>query len=164
KGSVYRQFRSKEELYAEAVIDGFIELRGKIEKALGEARSERERVTTVVTEILSFFWDRGEFFVLLRDPTRLPPAQSTRFRKERLRLSAVVGRVLAGESAAGRLRGDLDFELATEALFGMIRGVRRNRHPSTTLSEASATVVAIFLDGFQRNAACSRRPTTRTAH
>src|SRR5271156_2132996 len=41
KGSVYRQFRSKEELYAAAVIDGFAELQREIRSALPGCTSTR---------------------------------------------------------------------------------------------------------------------------
>ena len=48
KGSVYRQFGSKEVLYAAAIIAGFRQLRGQIERALQEERSFPDRLGAIV--------------------------------------------------------------------------------------------------------------------
>src|ERR1039458_1791596 len=58
KGSVYRQFKSKEELYAAAVIDGFTELQREIRSALAGCTSMREQIATIVRHSLRFFWSR----------------------------------------------------------------------------------------------------------
>ena len=54
-GSVYRQFRSKEELYAAAVIGGFAELQREIRVALAGCNSVREQIATIVRHALIFF-------------------------------------------------------------------------------------------------------------
>jgi AcrR family transcriptional regulator len=46
KGSIYRQFGSKEQLYAASVIEGFAQLRNQIETALAQAASIPDRITT----------------------------------------------------------------------------------------------------------------------
>ena len=58
KGSVYRQFGSKEQLYAATVIEGFKHLCNQIEAAIGDAQSDRERLTTIVRHAMTYFWDR----------------------------------------------------------------------------------------------------------
>lgn len=68
KGSVYRQFKSKEELYAAVVIDGFTELQREIRSALAGCTSMRDQTTTIIRHTLKFFWTRRQFFALLRDP------------------------------------------------------------------------------------------------
>ena len=150
KGSIYRQFGSKEQLYAEAVIDGFVQLRRRIESALDDTHSEHERIKTIAAQMLSYFWDRGQFFVLMRDPTRLPRAQHTRFLSERAKVSSLIGKLLREHARSGRIRNDLDFDLMTEALLGMIRGIRRFKSDRTTLDDAITTVVALFLEGALR--------------
>jgi AcrR family transcriptional regulator len=150
KGSVYRQFGSKEQLYAAAVIQGFRELRSQIESALVDAQSDRERLTTIVRQAMSFFWTRRQFFVLLRDPTRLPRAQETRYRSERGQLARVVSSVLREAGAAGRIRTDLDFDLLAECLLGMMRGIQRYKRENTGLDEAIDTIVSLFLTGCVR--------------
>jgi AcrR family transcriptional regulator len=147
KGSVYRQFGSKEELYAASVIEGFVQLRNQIEAALAGAAPVSQRIRTIVLHTLSFFWNRRQFFILLRDPTKLPRARELRYQRERLQLSVLISGVLREGAAAGVLRGDLDFDLLTEVLLGMMRGVNRYKAAHVSLEDAVDIVVATFLDG-----------------
>jgi AcrR family transcriptional regulator len=147
KGSVYRQFGSKEQLYAESVIEGFVQLRNQIETGLTGASSVPERITAIVRHTLVYFWTRRQFFVLLRDPTKLPRAQEVRYRGERGHLSALVSEVLREGASNGLIRADLDFDLLSESLLGMIRGVQRYKGPDVQPEEAARTVVATFLHG-----------------
>ncbi|MGO9057228.1 MAG: TetR/AcrR family transcriptional regulator [Candidatus Binataceae bacterium] len=147
KGSVYRQFGSKEQLYAESVIEGFVQLRNQIETGLTGAASIPERIATIVRHTLSYFWTRRQFFVLLRDPTKLPRAQEIRYRRERGHLSSLINEVLREGANSGLIREDLDFDLLSESLLGMIRGVQRYKGPNVQLEEATRTVVATFLYG-----------------
>jgi len=150
KGSVYRQFGSKEQLYAAAVIEGFTQLRNQIETALVGAQSDHERVTTIVRHAMSFFWTRRQFFVLLRDPTRLPRAQEIRYRNERGQLARLISGVLREAGEDGRMRADLDFDLLAECLLGMMRGIQRYRRETLPLDEAIQTTVSLFLYGCVR--------------
>jgi len=126
KGSVYRQFGSKEQLYAATVIEGFKHLCDQVEAALGDVQSDRDRLTTIVRHALTYFWDRRQFFVLLRDPTKLPRAEETRYRTERGHLARLLSDVLREGGREGRIRADLDYELLAECLLGMMRGVQRS--------------------------------------
>ncbi|SRR5579885_98911 len=150
KGSVYRQFGSKEQLYAAAVIEGFRQLRTQIEAALADAKTDEERLTTIVRQAMAYFWNRRQFFVLLRDPTRLPRAQETRYRTERGHLARVISRVLRDAAGEGRIRGDLDFDLLAECLLGMMRGIQRYKRETAALDVAIHTIVSLFLYGCAR--------------
>jgi AcrR family transcriptional regulator len=152
KGSVYRQFGSKEQLYAASVIEGFIQLRNQIETALAMAQSIPERISAIVHHTLAYFWTRRQFFVLLRDPTKLPRAQEVRYRKERGQLSAMVSEVLREGARHRLIRHDLDFDLMAESLLGMIRGIQRYKADHVTLEEAVKTAVTTFLYGSSADA------------
>jgi AcrR family transcriptional regulator len=154
KGSVYRQFASKEQLYATAVIQGFIELRSQIHVALEIATSVPDRIATLVRHALSYFWNRPEFFLLLRDPSKLPRSQENRYRTERRKLSVLITGVLNDGAKAHLIRDDLNFELLAESLLGMMRGINRYRRENVSFEEAARTVVSLFLDGCSR----TRRP------
>ncbi len=147
KGSVYRQFGSKEELYAAAVIEGLIRLRTQIEAALKNADSISERITLIVRLTLSYFWTRRQFFAMLRDTAKVSPRTETRYTRERGQLSLLIGAVLAEGARAGSIRVDLDFALVAESLLGIIRGIQRYRADTVALEEAVQTVVAVFLGG-----------------
>jgi AcrR family transcriptional regulator len=161
KGSVYRQFGSKEGLYAAAISAGFRRLRSQIERALEEQRSFPDQISTIVRHVLTSVWDRGNFFVLMRDPrTILPAAAARHYRQESRKLSLLISQVLREGAGAGWIRGDLNFQLVAESILGMIRGVPRYRREEITLEAAVRTIVGILLDGCRANP----RQTTRDFH
>jgi AcrR family transcriptional regulator len=147
KGSVYRQFGSKEALYASVVIDGFRHLRREIHDALGGGSYIHARIDIVVRHALSFFWTRRQFFVLLRDPTAIPARLERSYRKERRELAKLLGTILAEGIERGEVRADLDTRIVAESLLGMLRGIIRYCQDYTTPEKAADAVVSVFLDG-----------------
>jgi len=147
KGSLYRQFGSKEELYAAAVIEGFTQLRNQIEAALAEAHSDEERLTAIVHHAMTYFWNRRQFFMLLHDHTKLPRSQEVQYRKERRHLVHIISRILCEAGSEGRVRRDLDFDLLAECLLGMMRGVQRYKRDQIALDDAIQSIVSLFLHG-----------------
>ena len=148
KGSVYRQFKSKEELYAAAVIDGFAELQREIRAALAGCTSTRDQIATIVRHTVRFFWTRRQFFALLRDPKALPPSQERQFRAQRNDLSRLISGVLDEGVRRGTMRPGFDTRVAAEALLGMVRGINRYGREYTTPDRAVDIVTSIFLDGY----------------
>jgi hypothetical protein len=106
-------------------------------------------VTTIVRQIVDYFWKLREFFELLRDPTRLPRAYEKRYRSERQKLVEMLSEMIAQGAKDGVLCSDLDARLLVECLFGMIRGIQRYRRgaPSLSQQEVVNTVVRVFLGG-----------------
>jgi len=147
KGSVYRRFGSKEELYAAVVIAGFDELQEQIRAALAGTITTREQVATIARQALHFFWNRREFFALLRDPKALPPAQARAYREQRERLARMLSEVLRDGIERGAIRGDIDTRLAAESMLGMVRGLNRYGREFATPEVAVETIITIFLEG-----------------
>jgi len=161
KGSVYRQFGSKEGLYAAAISAGFRRLRSQIERALEAERLFPDQISAIVRHVLTSVWDRGNFFVLMRDPrTILPAAAARHYREESRKLSLLISQVLREGAGAGWIRSDLNFQLVAESILGMIRGLPRHRREEVTLEAAVTTIVGILLDGCR----AGRRQTTRDFH
>lgn len=147
KGSVYRQFGSKEELYAAVVIEGFKHLQKEIRSALSGSSSTRDQIGVVVRHTLMYFWTRRQFFALLRDPTAIPAALERSYLKQRQELSKMVSTILVEGIEAGALRPSFDTRIVAESLLGMLRGINRYCREYTTPDEAAEAVVSLFLDG-----------------
>jgi AcrR family transcriptional regulator len=147
KGSVYRQFKSKEELYAAVVIDGFAELQREIRTALAGCTSTSEQIATIIRHALLFFRSRRQFFALLRDPKALPASTEREFRAQRDDLSRLIASVLDEGVKCGAMRPGIDTRLAAESMLGMIRGINRHGRQYTTPERAVEIVTSIFLDG-----------------
>jgi AcrR family transcriptional regulator len=147
KGSVYRQFNSKEELYAAVVIEGFAQLQREIRAALASASTVRDKVATIVDHSLAFFWSRRQFFALLHDPKALPRRQERLYHAQRQEFTELIGGVLRDGVEGGSLRADLDTRIAAEALLGMLRGINRYCRDYTTPETAIPILVDIFIGG-----------------
>ena len=147
KGSVYRQFGSKEALYATVVIEGFTHLQKEIRSALSGATSTREEIETVVRHTLMYFWARRQFFALLRDPTAIPASLERRYLKQRHELSKMVSAILVEGIENGSLRADMDTRIVAESLLGMLRGINRYCREYTNPESAAQAVLSLFLDG-----------------
>jgi AcrR family transcriptional regulator len=147
KGSVYRQFKSKEQLYAAAVIGGFVELQREIRAALAGCTTMRAQIETIARHTLGFFWSRRQFFALLRDPKALPRTQERQYTTQRNDLSRLVSKVLDDGVKRGAIRPDLDTKIAAESLLGMMRGINRYSREYTTPELAVEVVTSIFLGG-----------------
>jgi AcrR family transcriptional regulator len=151
KGSIYRQFGSKEALYATVVIEGFKHLQNEIRAALKDRASTRQQLETVIRLTLVYFWTRRQFFALLRDPTVLPAKLERSYRRQRNELSKMVSAILIEGAASGALRGDLDPRIVAESLLGMLRGINRYCREYTTPERATDAVLSIFLGGCTAN-------------
>lgn len=170
KGTLYRCFASKRELYLAAIIEGFAALQQRLTQALKEAASPTQKVALIARHTTEYFWDRRLFFVLLQatEPVFGPLSQG--FYTERAKLSDMIRAALAEGVAAGELRADLNTRLCSEALLGMIRGVIRFRKSTDTPETSAKTVLELFFTGMtggarrgadsrsQRKAGCGARP------
>jgi len=157
KGSVYRQFGSKEALYATVVIDGFKQLQNEIRAALSGSTSTRDQIETVVRHTLLYFWTRRQFFALVRDPTAIPASLERSYLKQRQELSKMISAILVEGMKSGALRERLDTRIVAESLLGMLRGINRYCRDYATPESAADAVLSLFLDG------CASKPRPATA-
>lgn len=147
KGTVYRHFASKEVLYVAATIHDLGRLRKNLRAAFVETPSSRARIEAIVGRLLAYFWNKHDFFFLLRNFAGLPQDYRRRYELERRKLSLLLRRALSAGVDEGVLRSDLNVALAAEALLGMMRAGSRVRFDSVSLPQATDAAVALFLNG-----------------
>src|SRR5881296_4519179 len=58
KGTLYRYFPSKQQLYFAVMFDGIQRLRVELEAAVGTEEPPAQKVHRIVHRTLAFFWDR----------------------------------------------------------------------------------------------------------
>ena len=147
KGTLYRYFSSKEELYFASIVDGLQGLQGAIDETLSRNAPLERTIEALVRTFISYFWERRDFFVLLyRHEAKLDPTERAEWQKGREALVSTVGQRLAAE-----LDGDgVDPRLAVEMLFGMIRSVCLYRDESARLDDLAKLVTGVFLGGVRR--------------
>jgi AcrR family transcriptional regulator len=158
KGTLYRYFDSKEALYLAAISEGLNGLHAAVTQVLQQEAPLRHTIETVTRTMINYFWRRRDFFVLMQ---RLEPKLEARERADwqqrRADVVALVQRRLeraAGRGEIARLNG----RLATEMLFGMIRGVCMYRADGDRPEELTRLVTTMFLSGIGGGRGASGRP------
>jgi AcrR family transcriptional regulator len=146
KGTVYRHFRSKRDLYLAITFEGIGRLRAKLEAALEVHDSPARRVERIVRGTLAFFWDRRFFFALIHRHEYRSDDDAREWLRQRAQLSSLIEGTLAKAMAAGHVRR-IDCRLGAEMLLGMMRGVNRYRTREDHLDRLVATVVDVFMRG-----------------
>jgi AcrR family transcriptional regulator len=141
KGTLYRYFRSKRDLYVAVVFHGVQRLRGELEAVARTGEPPARKIEMIVRHTLGHFWDHREFFVLLQEN-----GDAREWARQRGRLTRLVQDVIAQAIAAGHMR-PMDARIATEMLFGMMRGVNRYHARGETLNALATSVVDLFMRG-----------------
>lgn len=156
KGTIYRYFRSKEELYLAAIGEGLSGLRAAVEQVTAEDTDLRATVEGLTGTLISYFWRRRDFFVLLhRLEAKLSEQERVDWQKSRDEVVALMARRLEQAAGRGEIAG-VNARLAVEALFGMIRGVCVYRAERDRPSEITQLVSDIFLRGLTKGDGASQ--------
>jgi TetR/AcrR family fatty acid metabolism transcriptional regulator len=163
KGTLYRYFRSKRELYLAIMFDGIARLRAELEAALAAGDSPARQLERIVRGTLAFFWDRRFFFALIHGHESTSDGDAREWLRQRAQLSLLVRKALERAMAAEHVR-PIDCRIAAEMLLGMMRGVNRYRTREDRLEHLVATIVDVFMRGVGTQAgrrALSGRPRRR---
>lgn len=144
KGTLYRYFASKEELYFASIVDGLQGMQDAIDETLSQGTSLENTLEALVRTIIGYFWERRDFFVLLyRHEAKLDPTERAEWQKGREAMVTTVAQRLAAEL------GDnfVDLRLAVEMLLGMIRSVCLYRDEAARIDDLAKLVARVFLSG-----------------
>lgn len=146
KGTLYRYFPSKQDLYFAVMFEGIAHLRAELEEAVGTDEPPARQIRRIVHRTLAYFWDRRFFFALIHRNEHKPDREAREWFRHREALSRVIRETLRSAMAAGHVRR-IDARIATEMLLGMMRGVNRYRAPADRLDELVTAVVDVFMRG-----------------
>jgi len=146
KGTLYRYFPSKQELFLAVMFDGIQRLRVELEVAARAEESPAKRIRRIVHRTLAFFWDRRFFFSLIHRGEHKMAAGAREWMRHRAALVRVVDETLAAAVAARHVRR-VDTRIAGEILLGMMRGVNRYRVEGDRLENLVDAVVEVFMCG-----------------
>jgi AcrR family transcriptional regulator len=146
KGTLYRYFPSKQDLYFAVMFEGIAQLRLELEAAVGTGEPPARKIRRIVHRTLSYFWDRRFFFSLIHRNEHKPDGEAREWLRHREALSRVIRKTLQAATAAGHVRR-VDARIATEMLLGMMRGVNRYRTEDDRLEPLVTAVVEVFMRG-----------------
>jgi AcrR family transcriptional regulator len=142
KGTLYRYFKDKEELYLALLDRAAEDLQARLDQALQTAEAPREQLVAVVGGLIAYFDEEPHVFDLIQHAEVMQkPGTEFRWQKTRQKTMALFRDILhAGELEIA------DPELGMLMLLGSLRAVSRfgERPRPVGLAEE---MVAYFLDG-----------------
>jgi len=156
KGTLYRYFRDKEELYFAVVFDGIGHLKEQLRSKASSEPDPLKKLEAAVRAIVSFLRGNRCFFRLMTlEDSKADERKSSyrsRWHQERGGLLASIEEVLE----SGAKRGIFDVRhLNTEAqiLLGMVRSTLRFNQDRMSVDEIVEEILRIFLRGIQKEQA-----------
>jgi AcrR family transcriptional regulator len=149
KGTIYRYFETKEDLYFAALLYSFDELSVALAESLARETSPRRRLERIAREVLSFSWDRREIFALLLSDERRFPKREEEMQKRREAVTRLAQEAILEGIRRREFRG-IDARIGAELFRGMIRAANGLRRPEDTLDGLVSEIVGIFTRGIAR--------------
>jgi AcrR family transcriptional regulator len=150
KGTVYRYFRTKEDLYFATILRGLDRLDGVLSRALPQEASPTKRLERIAREILTFFWNQRSLLMLLYRDERTLRARHGGLRERHDRLVRLVKEAIVEGIERREYRG-VDPQTAAELFLGMIRGINIFRRDEDTVEALVAEIVGVFTRGVARS-------------
>jgi len=162
KGTLYRYFRDKEDLFFQTATSGFDELCGLIDRTAPAAEgSFMEQIVSACRRVSSFFERRHQLLRLMQsEEGRMAYCdgglRGRWMRKRRGLVSAIAG-ILSRGIRLGQLRHDLPAEVLANYLLGMLRTRQHWLTDGSPAVRQHEAVVDLFLRGAGAGAAGAKR-------
>ncbi len=159
KGTIYRYFKNKEDLFLQTVTSGLDELCDLLKKRVPDEAPFDEQLLSACVAISGFFATRKQLFRLMQAEEERMQWCRGRARESwsehRERLLAALAEIVALGAREGHLRSDVGPEVLAVFLLGMLRTRARS------LDEAPEAIKRheLLLDLFMRGACAGRTPT-----
>lgn len=157
KGTLYRYFPAKEDLYLATIFAGWDQLRTELEAVLQQEGALDETLEKTARQILMYFWQRRLFVTLVYRLEHKPAGkQKSDWQRRRENIVRRIEGVLKREMRIGTLPAG-DARLLVEIFLGMIRAAILYRGSHDTPEALAYQVVNLFLDGLRGRARQSGR-------
>jgi AcrR family transcriptional regulator len=149
KGTIYRYFPTKDDLYYATILHGIDTLTEISARAIENEQDPARRLERIATEILEFFWDRVHLFPLLPPQNVRHFERHEEMRRRRGRLMRLVQETILAGIEARKFRG-VDARIAAEMFLGMARSMVLFHGPGDSRQDLVDNVVGVFLRGLER--------------
>jgi AcrR family transcriptional regulator len=147
KGTLYRYFKDKEELYLALLARAAEDFQAHLRAALAQADSPRAKLVAVVRSVLDYFDEHPHVLDLIQHAEAMQkPGQQLSWQKTRNETTALVLKLFEEGKRASAFAVD-DSELAALMLLGGLRSVLRFGSRPRPADQAER-IVAGFLNGY----------------
>ena len=151
KGTIYRHFRDKDDLFFQAATSGFEELCELLNKKIPDSARFQDRLLATCQEITNFFYRRRQLFRLMQmEEGRVLWEGGTLWEhwlEKRQALVETLIRLLDQGAAEGAVRRDVKSDVLAVMLLGLLRtGARYLVHAGQSESQLEL-IISVFLHG-----------------
>jgi len=147
KGTIYRYFETKDDLYFATTLHILDRLAEVLSEALAQERSAARRLELIARENLRFYWGRRFLFPFLETDGSPGRREELLRRREKI-LRFAQEAILAGIEQR-ELRG-IDARIGAELFMGLVRSANLFRLPEDTQEDLVAQIMSVFLQGVTR--------------
>jgi AcrR family transcriptional regulator len=151
KGTIYRFFRDKDDLFFETANSGFEELCLLLREKVSKKASFSQQILEACVQISQFFLRRRELFEMMQsedgrlsmDLGRL----GKRWQEKRKKLVDAVAGILCGGVKEGAIRSDVEPEVLANFLLGLLRTRTRDLQDYPESAKRFEVIVDVFCRG-----------------
>jgi AcrR family transcriptional regulator len=156
KGTIYRYFQNKDELFFEMATTGLDELCDALRDKIPPGAPFSEQLNAASVQIGSFFERRRQLLQTMQPEGSSAPLFKGQFRdrwiEKRDRLVAALARVVRQGVDEGRVRSDITPEVLANFFLGMLRTRGRALRDAPEPVRRYETVIDLFLHGVAASA------------
>jgi TetR/AcrR family fatty acid metabolism transcriptional regulator len=152
KGTIYRYFRTKDDLYFATLLRGIEQLAKSFPVPVSRECTPRARLERIASDVLRQFWNRRPFYMLLHRDEKLLQHREKELRQKRAELERTVQETIESAVASGDFRM-VDARVAANLFLGMIRSALMYHRDSESAPAYAAQITDLFLRGVGKEAA-----------
>ena len=147
KGTIYRFYRTKEELLADICLVSLDELAGDMACVARRPVSARERLAQMIECAIRYFRQRSDFFeVMQREWGQACLVRGSPFQVSRKKAREIYAGVIRDGQGAGEFRR-VDPDTAADMLMGMNRTILHFGDPQLPPDRVARLILDVFLCG-----------------
>ena len=163
KGTIYRHFKDKDDLFAQLALSGFDDLCRTLDAQAAAAPLE-ERLRAIIEASQQFFRRHRPLFRMMHsEQARMALDRADVRRQWRRRRREIVRRVAAvlqDGRESGEIREDIPPAVLAAGLLGMLRGIAYHDKTVSASSDPASATINIFLKGARATSAPQERKKT----
>jgi AcrR family transcriptional regulator len=148
KGTIYRYFETKEDLYFATVVHVMEALAADLGTETHSEDSGVQRLERIATRILNSFWERRYLLPFFQRDERFPTLEVELIRRREPILRVVQEAILAGIEQR-EIRG-IDARIGAELFLGMVRSMNLFHTREDRLEDVVAQLMSVFVEGIGR--------------